>query len=150
MCPSQLVHPCSNRTRVKTPTHARDAHSPLALWWRALSPFSVPFSRCLVHTYHTTQTQGDRLGTAAYGVVYGGKNAFTGPTLAGCTVSSPKTLTIQFNETLLRDDAIMLQKYVTARVQSMVVNNNTRLYAHECSDTFRPHITDTLEQTWQR
>lgn len=53
---------------------------------------------------------GDRLGTAAYGVVYGGKNAFTGPTLAGC-VLSPKTLTIQFNTTLLRGDGVTLQKY---------------------------------------
>ena len=53
---------------------------------------------------------GDRLGTAAYGVVYGGTKAHTGPTLAGCALS-PKTLTIQFNGTLLRGDAVTLQKY---------------------------------------
>ena len=52
------------------------------------------------------------LGTTAHGVIYGGKNAFTGPTLAGCTLS-PKTLTIQFNATLLRGDGVgvQLQKY---------------------------------------
>ena len=31
---------------------------------------------------------GDRLGTAAYNTVYGGKKGYTGPTLSGCTLSS--------------------------------------------------------------
>eukprot|EP01052_Picozoa_sp_SAG31_P017616 SAG31_NODE_1213_length_9359_cov_4.298164_11_plen_348_part_00 len=56
------------------------------------------------------QLVGERLGTAAYNLVYGGTNAFTGPTLAGC-VLSPQKLTIKFNSTLLRGDSITLQKY---------------------------------------
>lgn len=50
---------------------------------------------------------GDRLGTAAYNTVYGGKNAFTGPTLSGCSASG-STLTINFNTTLLRGDKLRL------------------------------------------
>lgn len=53
---------------------------------------------------------GDRLGTAAYGTVYDGKKAFTGPTLAGCALAA-KTLTIKFNDSLLRGDSVALQKY---------------------------------------
>ena len=53
---------------------------------------------------------GDRLGTAAFNVVYGGKKAFTGPTLAGCLLT-PKTLMIKFNDSLLRGDGVTLQKY---------------------------------------
>eukprot|EP00463_Aulacantha_scolymantha_P000328 TRINITY_DN1198_c0_g1_i1.p1 TRINITY_DN1198_c0_g1~~TRINITY_DN1198_c0_g1_i1.p1 ORF type:complete len:248 (-),score=11.19 TRINITY_DN1198_c0_g1_i1:243-986(-) len=52
---------------------------------------------------------GDRLGTAAFNTVYGGKDAFTGPTLAGCTLDST-TLEIQFNVTLLRKDTLKLNK----------------------------------------
>ena len=58
---------------------------------------------------------GDRLGTAAYNTVYGGRGSYTGPTLAGCAVSgtagnvvAPHTLTIQFNTTLLRTDTLQL------------------------------------------
>ena len=53
---------------------------------------------------------GDRLGSAAYNTVYGGKGAFTGPTLAGCALTA-KTLTLKFNVSLLRGDSITLQKY---------------------------------------
>eukprot|EP00041_Stephanoeca_diplocostata_P010993 m.177446 g.177446 ORF g.177446 m.177446 type:complete len:685 (-) comp18367_c0_seq2:175-2229(-) len=53
---------------------------------------------------------GDRLGTAAYNTVYGGTKAYTGPTLAGCTVSAT-TLTIAFDASLLRGDKVVLQQY---------------------------------------
>jgi hypothetical protein len=45
---------------------------------------------------------GNRLGTAAYNTIYGGKKAFTGPTLAGCGVAAgSKTLTVEFDLKLL-------------------------------------------------
>ena len=53
---------------------------------------------------------GDRLGSAAYNTVYGGKNAFTGPTIAGCALSGGK-LTVKFNTSLLRNDKVVLQKW---------------------------------------
>ena len=44
---------------------------------------------------------GDRLGSAAYNTVYTGKKAYTGPTLAGCslgdTVDAASSLIIEFN-----------------------------------------------------
>lgn len=40
---------------------------------------------------------GDRLGAAAYNTVYGGKKAYTGPTLAGCTLGAADSLIIDFN-----------------------------------------------------
>lgn len=54
---------------------------------------------------------GERLGRAAYNSVpaYGGTGAFTGPTLAGCTVAGA-TLTVRFNATLLRGDTLALQR----------------------------------------
>lgn len=51
---------------------------------------------------------GDRLGTAAYNTVYGGKDSYTGPTLAGCSVASSTKLLIQFNATLLGGDSLKL------------------------------------------
>ena len=53
---------------------------------------------------------GDRLGTAAYSVAYGGKAAGTGPTLSGCTLAGGK-LTVFFNATLLAGDKVVLQKW---------------------------------------
>ena len=54
---------------------------------------------------------GDRLGRAAYNTIYGGTRAYTGPTLAGCSLEGGK-LTIRFNTTLLRDDQLKLQPIV--------------------------------------
>ena len=56
---------------------------------------------------------GDRLGTAAFNTVYGGSKAYAGPTLAGCELT-PTTLTIKFNETLLRGDHIVVQKFAAS------------------------------------
>lgn len=48
---------------------------------------------------------GVRLATAAANTVYGGSAAFTGPTLAGCTLDATE-LTIRFNATLLRGETV--------------------------------------------
>eukprot|EP00038_Savillea_parva_P008384 m.176574 g.176574 ORF g.176574 m.176574 type:complete len:812 (-) comp14199_c0_seq1:171-2606(-) len=53
---------------------------------------------------------GDRLGQAAYNLVYGGKGAYTGPTLSGCSLSGA-TLTINFNASLLAGDKVVLQPW---------------------------------------
>ena len=53
---------------------------------------------------------GDRLGTAAFNTVYGGKGAATGPTLSSCSLSGGK-LTVRFNASLLAGDRVVLQKY---------------------------------------
>lgn len=50
---------------------------------------------------------GDRLGIAAFNTVYGGSKAYTGPTLAGCTMDN-NVLTVQFNTTLLRGDTLQI------------------------------------------
>jgi len=68
---------------------------------------------------------GDRLGTAAFNTVYGGKGSFTGPTLSSCSITSDEggsggdsggdggggggsSLIIQFNTALLAGDTLML------------------------------------------
>jgi Carbohydrate esterase, sialic acid-specific acetylesterase len=48
---------------------------------------------------------GDRLGVAAYNLIYGGKEAYTGPTLQGCSIKD-KVLEIRFNVTLLMGDKL--------------------------------------------
>lgn len=53
---------------------------------------------------------GDRLGTAAWNSVYGGSGPTTGPTLSGCTLNG-ESLTVTFNETLLRGDSVVVQPY---------------------------------------
>jgi len=54
---------------------------------------------------------GDRLGAAGYSVAYGGAAAATGPTLAGCAVSSKATMTISFNSALLKGDKVTVAKF---------------------------------------
>jgi hypothetical protein len=53
---------------------------------------------------------GRRLADAAFNTVFGGKAAYSGPVLSGCTLSS-STLTIEFNSTILRGDTVVLQPY---------------------------------------
>ena len=53
---------------------------------------------------------GDRLGTAAFNTVYGGSKAYTGPTLSGCSYAA-KSLTIEFNTSLLRGDEVTVGKF---------------------------------------
>lgn len=50
---------------------------------------------------------GQRLGRAALNTVYGGAAAFTGPTLAGCSLDA-NGLTVTFNASLLRGDSLVL------------------------------------------
>lgn len=59
---------------------------------------------------------GDRLGIAAYNLVYEGTEAYTGPTLQGCSVlehASPKKriLEVRFNSTLLKGDSVSVIPY---------------------------------------
>ena len=51
--------------------------------------------------------------------MYGGKGAFTGPTVSGCSLSNGK-LTVMFNTSLLKGDKVVLQKYVNTHVHSGV------------------------------
>lgn len=53
---------------------------------------------------------GRRLADACFNTVYEGKAPFTGPVLAGCSLT-PTTLTIKFNTTLLRGGKVVLQPY---------------------------------------
>ena len=53
---------------------------------------------------------GQRLARAAVNTVYGGQEAYTGPTLAGCALTA-STLTIKFDAELLRGDTVVLQKF---------------------------------------
>ena len=53
---------------------------------------------------------GERLATSAYKLVYGGSGAATGPTLSGCTADG-KSLTINFNATLLTGEKVVLNPY---------------------------------------
>ena len=39
-------------------------------------------------------------------MAYGGKSAYTGPTLSGCSVSGGKTLSIVFNTSMLKGDKV--------------------------------------------
>jgi hypothetical protein len=52
---------------------------------------------------------GDRLGQAAYNLVYGGKKAYTGPTLSGCSLTGGK-LTVTFNSSLLVGDKVYIYR----------------------------------------
>jgi len=55
---------------------------------------------------------GDRLGMAAFNTVYGGTQAFTGPTLSSCDIASDsKTLNIAFNTSLLKGDKVTVGEF---------------------------------------
>jgi hypothetical protein len=53
---------------------------------------------------------GDRLGIAAYNLVYGGKGPYTGPTLQGCSLEGKDILEIRFNSSLMRGDTLARPK----------------------------------------
>lgn len=69
----------------------------------------TPFAMGGIHP-RSKKPVGDRLGQAAYNLVYGGKGAVTGPTLSGCSLDGGK-LTIKFNSTLLSGEKVLLQPY---------------------------------------
>mmetsp|Transcript_21094 Transcript_21094/g.32442 ORF Transcript_21094/g.32442 Transcript_21094/m.32442 type:complete len:669 (-) Transcript_21094:939-2945(-) len=81
---------------------------------------------------------GDRLGTAAYNTVYGGKSAYTGPTLESCAVSDGE-LVIEFNSDLMRGDSLSIGKFpplyqLPGRHQP--VAGGTKLYVQTDSSHF--------------
>lgn len=53
---------------------------------------------------------GDRLGIAAFNLVYGGNDAITGPTLQGCSIQqdNPNVLEVRFNASLLRGEELVV------------------------------------------
>jgi len=62
------------------------------------------------------KTVGERLAIAAFNLVYGGTDAYTGPTLQGCSIleeqqSGKRILEVRFNSTLLRADRVSLVPY---------------------------------------
>eukprot|EP00040_Diaphanoeca_grandis_P042178 m.264329 g.264329 ORF g.264329 m.264329 type:complete len:830 (+) comp55607_c0_seq1:15-2504(+) len=60
---------------------------------------------------------GDRLAAAAAALVYGSTSAYAGPTIKGCSVAGD-TITIRFNETLLRGGNVMVKPYDKPTVNS--------------------------------
>ena len=50
------------------------------------------------------------MAAAAMGVVYGGKGAYAGPTLAGCT-ATVGSITLRFNSSLLRGGSVAVKQY---------------------------------------
>jgi hypothetical protein len=55
---------------------------------------------------------GDRIARAAVSLVYnGGKGAFAGPTLQGCSVAENQ-ITLRFNQTLLQGGTVAVKPYV--------------------------------------
>jgi hypothetical protein len=79
---------------------------------------------------------GDRLGAAAAALVYGGKGAYTGPTLSSCAVSG-NALSVQFNVSLLRGDTLLLQ----AAPPLMPAGGGSQLYVQTNASLFciEPH-----------
>jgi hypothetical protein len=73
---------------------------------------------------------GDRLGRAMINTIYGGSKAFTGPTLSSCSRTG-NSLSIQFNETLLRGDTLSLQPLQRAGGSQLWVQTNASLFCME-------------------
>ena len=69
----------------------------------------TPFRMGGIHPRSKTQV-GDRLATAYYNTLGGGKGAWVGPTLSGCTVDAD-SLHIMFNTTLLMGDTLKINKW---------------------------------------
>ena len=69
----------------------------------------TPFRMGGIHPRSKTQV-GERLATAYYNTIGGGKGAFTGPTLAGCSAAADE-LHITFNASLLVGDTLKINKW---------------------------------------
>ena len=87
---------------------------------------------CLMGGIHPRSKKpvGDRLGRAMLNTVYGGSGAFTGPTLAGCSLAAG-ALTVQFNTSLLRGDALALKSIQSAGGSQLFVQTNASLFCLE-------------------
>eukprot|EP00756_Hemistasia_phaeocysticola_P019183 Hpha_TRINITY_DN15643_c1_g9::TRINITY_DN15643_c1_g9_i1::g.101267::m.101267/K05970/SIAE; sialate O-acetylesterase len=85
---------------------------------------------------------GDRLATAYWNTLMGGKAAGTGPTLSGCSVSGGE-LTIRFNTSLLRGDKVTVQKYNSSAGLSFldVMTDPT----HFCVEPMRVNATNASQ-----
>lgn len=95
---------------------------------------------------------GDRLGQAAYNLVYGGKGALTGPTLSGCSLTDSK-LTITFNASLLSGDKVLVQKYGKGQSGRYGVTGGSYLDVQTNADNFCMEATkdsngNTICPTW--
>lgn len=55
---------------------------------------------------------GRRLATAAYNLLFGGEQAFTGPTISGCHLSG-NTIEVTFNSSLLRNEKVVVRDFPT-------------------------------------
>ena len=78
---------------------------------------------------------GDRLGQAAYNLVYGGKGAVTGPTISGCSLSAT-SLTISFNASLLSGDKVVLQPYGVGQSGRYGITGGSYLDVQTNADNF--------------
>ena len=87
---------------------------------------------------------GDRLGQAAYNLVYGGKGALTGPTISGCSLSDTK-LTVTFNASLLSGDKVLLQKYGKGQSNKYGVVGGSYLDVQTNADNFCMEATKDPE-----
>ena len=89
----------------------------------------TPFRMGGIHP-RSKQQVGDRLATAYYNTLGGGKAAFTGPTLSGCTLQD-STLHIEFNASLLAGDKVHINPWgqpYTAPVRHASPEGGSYLY----------------------
>ena len=114
-CPPVNATTCAGRESLCAPACAAQSDTPI------LQGGIHPRSK---------QQVGDRLGRAMLNTVYGGAQAFTGPTLSSCA-SAGSTLTIQFNSSLLRGDTLALQPLQRAGGSQLWVQTNATLFCME-------------------
>lgn len=93
---------------------------------------------------------GDRLGLAAYNTIYGGTGPATGPTISGCEVQGD-SLVVQFNQTLLRGDTVIIQPYnATLNMSYLEVMTDPTIFCVEVrkvNESCREHC-DLYCPTW--
>jgi hypothetical protein len=106
---------CAGRETLCSPACAADIDTPILMG--------------SIHPRSKKQV-GDRLGRAMVNTIYSGTGAFTGPTLSSCSKSG-NTLTIQFNESLLRGDTLSLQSLQRAGGSQLWVQTNASLFCME-------------------
>jgi hypothetical protein len=88
---------------------------------------------------HRPEQVGERLATAAMGVVYGSSGAYAGPTIAGCSVGTAGII-IKYNASLLRGGTVGVKKYDgVSSFSAMRVLVDSKYW---CSNTT---VTPTLE-----
>ena len=83
------------------------------------APDQPPGSMVWIHP-RNKQVYGTRLARAAFGQVYGGQRATSGPTISSCRVEQGgsqggRRLVLRFNATALRGEQLVLQSYQPGR-----------------------------------